>query len=87
VPGLRQCGPRLHITTGQAGLVPGNCGGLPGLRADAQRRFSPCPGSRRRSRGDGRPGRWRPPTRYRVHPDTGGTGRQAAPPRPGPHGW
>jgi len=61
------------MITCQAGLVPGNSGGLPGLRADAKRRFTPVP--------------WRPETLqagwpagpaktanpFRVHPDTGGT--------------
>ena len=38
------------MITCQAGLVPGNSGGLPGLRADAEWRFSLCGGGRRRCR-------------------------------------
>jgi AcrR family transcriptional regulator len=56
VPGLRRCGSRLaargcKMITCQAGLVLGNSGGLPRLRADAKRRFSLCRGGRRRCRG------------------------------------
>ena len=73
VPGLRKRGSRLQMITCQAYLVPGNSGGLPGLRGRCETAIQPVPW-----RPETMQGRW--PTRtvktanpFRVHPDTGGT--------------
>ena len=84
VPRLRRCGSRRH-NDHWPGVVAGNSGGLPGLRADARRRLSLRRGGRRRCKGDGPPGRPRPHTRLAFTRTRAAPGTGAVPARPGQH--